>query len=268
MRDEWRVQLAAVGPDAALCPSCVHRRRRRPRQQGPIVPFLAAQRRALCQLSELGVDWAVAPSRPLRFTYRSKSAGDARGDRPPRAARSPSTSTRPTRPAASRSGPRSASTTARRSATSATNSATSCGALRRRRPGPARRVPRRCSATRRIDYAAPSTSTTPASTTAPGATDHASFYASAHPWEDFAESWAQVMHVHDVVSTGRPGASSPRPTSRRRRRRGCRRRSRRAGGQRAGPLDGHARPVPVRPVAGRPAKVEEAWRLTRSDRPA
>jgi hypothetical protein len=30
----------------------------------------------------------------------------------------------------------------------------------------------------------------------------ASFYASAHPWEDFAESWAQLMHVHDVVETG------------------------------------------------------------------
>ena len=29
-----------------------------------------------------------------------------------------------------------------------------------------------------------------------------SFYAAAHPWEDYAESWAQVMHVHDVVSTG------------------------------------------------------------------
>jgi hypothetical protein len=31
---------------------------------------------------------------------------------------------------------------------------------------------------------------------------HVSFYASAHPWEDFAESWAQLMHVHDVVETG------------------------------------------------------------------
>lgn len=31
---------------------------------------------------------------------------------------------------------------------------------------------------------------------------YVSFYASAHPWEDFAESWAQVMHVHDVVETG------------------------------------------------------------------
>ena len=32
--------------------------------------------------------------------------------------------------------------------------------------------------------------------------DYVSFYAASHPWEDFAESWAQVMHVHDVVSTG------------------------------------------------------------------
>ena len=32
--------------------------------------------------------------------------------------------------------------------------------------------------------------------------DHVSHYASAHPWEDFAESWAQIMHIHDVVSTG------------------------------------------------------------------
>ena len=32
--------------------------------------------------------------------------------------------------------------------------------------------------------------------------DHASFYASAHPWEDFAESWAQLMHIDDVVETG------------------------------------------------------------------
>ena len=31
---------------------------------------------------------------------------------------------------------------------------------------------------------------------------HVSYYAAAHPWEDFAESWAQIMHVHDVVSTG------------------------------------------------------------------
>lgn len=28
-----------------------------------------------------------------------------------------------------------------------------------------------------------------------------SYYASAHPWEDFAESFAQVLHVYDVVET-------------------------------------------------------------------
>ena len=40
---------------------------------------------------------------------------------------------------------------------------------------------------------------------------HASFYASAHPWEDFAESWAQLMHVHDVVETGAEWGVVPAP---------------------------------------------------------
>ena len=57
--------------------------------------------------------------------------------------------------------------------------------------------------------------------------DHASFYASAHPWEDFAESWAQLMHVHDVVETGgvvgRRERTPPTPPTPRR---GWRRRSR------------------------------------------
>ena len=81
---------------------------------------------------------------------------------------------------------------------------------------------------------------------------HVSFYASAHPWEDFAESWAQVMHVHDVVETGAAWGVVPAPDDRDRRPcvaghvdHGERRR------QRAGPGDGHARPVPVRPVGRR-----------------
>ena len=41
--------------------------------------------------------------------------------------------------------------------------------------------------------------------------EHVSFYASAHPWEDFAESWAQVMHIHDVVSTGAAWGVIARP---------------------------------------------------------
>ncbi len=59
-----------------------------------------------------------------------------------------------------------------------------------------------CSATRPSTTARRSRPTTPAATTAAGRDDHVSFYAASHPWEDFAESWAQVMHVHDVVSTG------------------------------------------------------------------
>src|SRR4029077_7874160 len=39
-----------------------------------MVPFQSAQRRALYQLSELGVPWG--PGSELRFAYRSKSAGD------------------------------------------------------------------------------------------------------------------------------------------------------------------------------------------------
>ena len=58
---------------------------------------------------------------------------------------------------------------------------------------------------------------------------HASFYASSHPWEDFAESWAQLMHVHDVVETGAEwGVVHARPTTAPTPRRGWRRRSPRA----------------------------------------
>jgi hypothetical protein len=41
--------------------------------------------------------------------------------------------------------------------------------------------------------------------------DFVSFYASAHPWEDFAESWANLMHVHDVVETGAEWGVGPIP---------------------------------------------------------
>ena len=58
--------------------------------------------------------------------------------------------------------------------------------------------------------------------------DHASFYASAHPWEDFAESWAQLMHVHDVVETGAAWGVVTRPGRPADARPGWRRRSRRA----------------------------------------
>ena len=83
---------------------------------------------------------------------------------------------------------------------------------------------------------------------------HVSYYAAAHPWEDFAESWAQIMHVHDVVSTGAawgvieaPGDSfDPRRV-------GVLGRDRQPRRQRAGAGDGHARPLPVRPLERRAA---------------
>ena len=91
-----------------------------------MVLYQAAQRRALYQLTELGVPWGGGAGAPLRFSYRSKTVDDEAfiGHA---AARSRSTSTRPTRRGARRSGPPSASATARRSATSATSSATTCG---------------------------------------------------------------------------------------------------------------------------------------------
>ena len=121
-RCNWR----AVGPGAAVLSQLRARRRRRARSGDvSMVPFQSAQRRALYQLSELGVPWGAGSE--LRFAYRSKSAGDARRHRPPQRR----DHARPRRgrpgPAASASGPRSASTTARRSATSATSSGTSCG---------------------------------------------------------------------------------------------------------------------------------------------
>ncbi|MDY7105684.1 MAG: putative zinc-binding metallopeptidase [Actinomycetota bacterium] len=33
--------------------------------------------------------------------------------------------------------------------------------------------------------------------------DHISFYASAHPWEDFAETFAHALHMHDTMDTAR-----------------------------------------------------------------
>ncbi|MGE3328214.1 MAG: putative zinc-binding metallopeptidase [Acidimicrobiia bacterium] len=42
-----------------------------------------------------------------------------------------------------------------------------------------------------------------------------SFYASTHPWEDFAESFAHVLHIIDTVETARAfGVSSPAATAR------------------------------------------------------
>ena len=200
-RDTWACNWLAVGPGAPLCRSCVLVDAGERQRDMSMVPFQSAQRRALYQLSELGVPWGAGSDAALRLPLEV-------GRRPmpssaTAAARSRSTSTRPTRPDASASGPRSASTTARRSATSATSSGTSCGSRWWRRTPTGWPSSGELFGDERVDYVAGARlRTTAASTTAPGGDDHASFYASAHPWEDFAESWAQLMHVHDVVETG------------------------------------------------------------------
>ena len=222
MRDTWRCNWRPDAP-GEVCASCVIVDAGEHAANRLLVPFLSAQRRALKQLTQLGVDGTHRPTRtgrvrrcasridPVRPATRRSSATSAGSSR--------STSTRPIRPTVSRCGRRSVSSTARRSATSATSSATSYGCATSRRTANGWRRSARSSAT--------SASTTKRALDAHyGGLDdgswrdrHVSYYAAAHPWEDFAESWAQIMHVHDVVSTGAAwgvidapaGSFDPRP---------------------------------------------------------
>jgi len=43
---------------------------------------------------------------------------------------------------------------------------------------------------------------------------HVSAYASAHPWEDWAETWAHYMHMVDALDTAASLKIEPRTTSR------------------------------------------------------
>ncbi len=70
----WGCNWRAVGREAPLCHSCVLVDAGDRAHDGPMIPFLSAQRRALYQLTVLGIPWG--PGSGLRFAYRSKSAGD------------------------------------------------------------------------------------------------------------------------------------------------------------------------------------------------
>jgi hypothetical protein len=164
-----------------------------------MVPFQSAQRRALYQLSELGVPWG--PGADLRFAYRSKSAGDQ-----------------------AVIGHRSGEITldldeadpARRERIRATlgeHYRTPLGHIRHELghyvwltlvASDAERLTafRQLFGDERIDYTQALEAHYGRADDGSWRDDYASFYASAHPWEDFAESWAQLMHVHDVVETG------------------------------------------------------------------
>ena len=198
-RPVWACNWRAVGPDAPFCPSCVLV------DAGPLAddprmaPFQLAQRRALYQLTELGIAWELHSG--LRFAYRSTSAGDA-----------PSI------------GHRSGEITldvdeadpAHREEIRATlgeQYRTPLGHIRHElghfvwfnlvAPDPDLLAEFRTRfGDERADYGAAIDEHYARQDDGSWRDEHVSFYATAHPWEDFAESWAQLMHVHDVVETG------------------------------------------------------------------
>ena len=198
-RPTWACNWRAVGPTAPLCPSCVLVDAGDRAGDALIVPFQSAQRRALYQLTELGVPWG--PGSGLRFAYRSTSAGDA-----------------------AVIGHRAGEITldldeadpARREQIRATlgeHYRTPLGHIRHElghfvwrnlvASDPELLAEfRELFGDERADYGGALDEHYARVDDGTWRDDHASFYASAHPWEDFAESWAQLMHVHDVVETG------------------------------------------------------------------
>ncbi|MET0145343.1 MAG: putative zinc-binding metallopeptidase [Ilumatobacteraceae bacterium] len=195
----WGCNWRAVGPQAPLCRSCVLVDDGDRATEGPMIPFQSAQRRALYQLTVLGIPWGAGSG--LRFAYRSKSAGDS-----------------------AMIGHRSGEITldldeadpARREQIRAT-----LGEPYRTPLGHIRHELghfvwlnmvasdqvlleefRGLFGDERRDYVIALDEHYGRLDDGGWHDDHASFYASAHPWEDFAESWAQLMHVQDVVETG------------------------------------------------------------------
>jgi len=190
-------------PGEALCASCVLVDNGGHAAAPSMIPYQSAQRRALYQLSELGVAWGTdhGPGSALHFAYRSKSAGDQ-----------------------AIIGHRGGEITldldeadpARREEIRATlgeHYRTPLGHIRHElghvvwldlvATEPALLEDfRAVFGDERDDYGAALDRHYARLDDATWRTAHVSFYASAHPWEDFAESWAQLMHVHDVVETG------------------------------------------------------------------
>lgn len=216
MREAWRCNWLPNPPGQPqwMCDSCLivdpggHGANRL------LIPFLSAQRRALAQLTLLGVDWTVPPNPsghgdsrpdpghpPLRFTYRSRSAGD-----PATIGHLGGLITLDLDEADPAQGEQIRATLGEQYRTPLGHIRHELGhyVWLRYVAGDADRLAefRAVFGDETVDYRH-------------AIEDHygriddgswrgtfVSFYASAHPWEDFAESWAQVMHIHDVVSTG------------------------------------------------------------------
>jgi hypothetical protein len=199
MRGPWGCNWTAVGSGAPLCRSCVLVDAGDRQHDVLMVPFQSAQRRALYQLSELGVPWG--PGSGLRFSYRSTQAGDEAviGHR----AGEITLDLDEADPAQRE----------RIRATLGEHYRTPLGHIRHElghfvwlnlvasdpdRLGEFREL----FGDERDDYGAALDRHYARLDDGTWRETFASFYASAHPWEDFAESWAQLMHVHDVVETG------------------------------------------------------------------
>ena len=221
-REAWACNWPAVGPTAPLCRSCVLVDAGDRAHEVSMVSFQSAQRRALYQLSELGVPWG--PGSELRFAYRSKAAGDDAtiGHRAGEI-----TLDLDEADPASRE---------RIRATLGEHYRTPLGHIRHELghfvwltlvayDADRLQAFRELFGDERIDYAAALDSHYARLDDGAWRDSHASFYASAHPWEDFAESWAQLMHVHDVVETGAEWGVVASPEDRRTPRPGWARRS-------------------------------------------
>ena len=204
MRDWWQCNWRPQTNE--ICANCLIVDAGEHANNTLLIPFLAAQRRALAQLSLLGIDWTVHNGEgpigpPLVFTYRSTEAGDA-----------------------ATIGHLDGLITLdldEADPAQLEQIRTTLGELYRTPLGHIRHElghyvwqrivandPARLTEFREVfgdetvDYSEALEAHYARGDDGSWRKDHVSFYAAAHPWEDYAESWAQVMHVHDVVSTG------------------------------------------------------------------
>ncbi len=203
-RVNWACNWPA-DPAGPFCRSCVLVDAAGHEHDPAMLPFQLAQRRALNQLTKLRVPWSGAPPTPgqpaLRLRYRSKSsdAGVVIGHRG-----GVITLDLDEADAAVQEGIR---------ARLGEQYRTPLGHLRHElghyvwltlvRPAPLQLDEfRQCFGDERADYQGALRAHYLRSDDGTWRDQYASYYASAHPWEDFAESWAQLMHIHDVVETG------------------------------------------------------------------
>jgi hypothetical protein len=196
-RETWQCNWTAVRAGAPLCRSCVLVDAGGHEADPLMTAFQSAQRRALYQLDVLGVPWTIG----VRFIYRSTAAGDDAviGHRGGKITLDLDEAD-PTR-------------RAHIQASLGEHYRTPLGHIRHElghfvwaalvAAHPDRLDEfRHLFGDERADYATALDAHYGRADDGSWRETHASFYASAHPWEDFAESWAQLMHVHDVVETG------------------------------------------------------------------